>query len=82
MSHIMELHVLIGIAGMAFILTAFLLNLFKMLLQDTSAYCTMNAVGGLLLGYNAYVTNSLPFLILEIVWTISSLFRLYRINRR
>lgn len=77
----MEFHLIIGIAGMIFILIAFLLNLFKMLLQDTSTYCLMNAVGGILLGYNAYVTNSVPFLVLEIVWTISSVFRLYRINK-
>jgi len=72
----MDALLLIGISGMLFILVAFLLNLFNFIIQDSILYCSLNILGSFLLGINAYYMDSLPFLILEIVWFISSFYNL------
>lgn len=63
---------IIGTMGLSLILIAFLLNSFKLLSTDTPLYNLLNVAGGGLLIYYAAELESIPFLILESVWTIFS----------
>ena len=74
--------VIIGIIGMIFLLTAFALNLFKKVTQDSSIYNLFNIVGAGLLAYYAYALNSIPFLILEIIWILFASYKLIFFNKK
>jgi len=77
-----NLYVIVGIIGMIFLLTAFALNLFKKVTQDSSIYNIFNIIGAGLLAYYAYALNSIPFLILEAVWILFALYKLIFFNKR
>jgi hypothetical protein len=59
---------LIGSAGVALLLLAFLLNLFRMLQTDGYAYTLLNLAGASLAGYSSYLIDFMPFVVLEAVW--------------
>ena len=73
---------IIGVIGMIFLLTAFALNLFKKVTQDSLIYNIFNIIGAGLLAYYAYVLNSLPFLILETIWILFAVYKLIFSNKR
>ncbi len=77
-----NLYVIVGIIGMIFLLTAFALNLFKKVTQDSSIYNIFNIIGAGLLAYYAYALNSIPFLILEAVWILFAIYKLIFFNKR
>ena len=67
---------IIGICGMAAILSAFVLDeLGTKVNRDSKIYNTINIIGSSMLTYYAFVINSLPFLILNIVWFIFAVSR-------
>ncbi len=71
---------IIGIVGMAIILVAFILDEFvKSFNQETIRYNLLNIVGSGLLIYYAVTLNSWPFIILNVVWLGTALFKLSRI---
>ena len=72
----------IGIIGMIFLLTAFALNLFKKITQDSLIYNISNIIGAGLLAYYAYALYSIPFLILEIFWILFAIYKLTFLNKR
>jgi len=74
--------VTVGIIGMIFLLTAFALNLFKKVTQDSFIYNIFNIIGAGLLGYYAYALNSIPFLILEIAWISFAIYKLTFFNKK
>ena len=63
-----------GIAGMSIILALFILNETKKLSPETTLYDAANAVGACLLVYYAFTLKSWPFLILNSVWGLFSLY--------
>ena len=63
----------VGIVGAALMLVAFVLLQLKYLKDDDLVYDGINFVGGLLLVAYAHLIGSLPFLILNGVWTLVSL---------
>ena len=77
-----NLAVIIGVIGMIFLLTAFALNLFKKVTQNSSIYNIFNIIGAGLLAYYAYALNSIPFLILEGIWILFALYKLIFFNKR
>jgi len=77
-----NLAIIVGIIGMIFLLTAFALNLFKKVTQDSFIYNIFNIIGAGLLAYYAYALNSIPFLILEIVWILFAVYKLIFSNKR
>lgn len=79
---IINLTLMIGTIGMLFLLTAFVLNLFKKVRQNSAIYNVLNIIGGGLLTYYAYALNSLPFLILEAIWTILAICKLAIISKK
>jgi len=64
---------LAGFVGVAFLLAAFLLNLFKLLRSDGHLYMGLNFVGAGLACYSSYLINFMPFVVLEGVWAVVAL---------
>lgn len=74
--------VIVGAIGMIFLLTAFALNLFKKVTQDSFIYNIFNIIGAGLLAYYAYALNSIPFLILQVIWISFAVYKLISFNKR
>jgi len=58
----------IGTAGVALLLGAFLLNLLKLLRADGYAYTLLNLVGAGLACWSSVMISFMPFVVLEGVW--------------
>ncbi|HDD72594.1 MAG TPA: hypothetical protein ENG00_00720 [Candidatus Aenigmarchaeota archaeon] len=77
-----DITLFIGILGMLLLLIAFVLNLFKKIMQDSATYSAFNAIGSGLLIWYAYALGSIPFLVLEITWTLFAVYKLISIFRK
>ncbi len=75
----LEFPVVIGSAGVALLLLAFFLSLFKFMRQDSKAYMLMNVFGGGLSAYASYLINFMPFVILETTWMLVALVALVKL---
>lgn len=64
----------IATIGVSILLLGFGLNLLKIITADSYLYLSLNFVGALLAGVAALMINFVPFVILESVWVIVSLF--------
>lgn len=60
----------IGSVGVALLLLAFLLNLFRVLRADGSPYMVLNLVGAALACYSSYLIDFMPFVVLEGTWGV------------
>jgi len=69
---------LIGSLGVALLLLAFLLNLFKLLRSDGYPYLLLNLVGAALACYSSYLISFMPFVILEGTWAVVAAVQLAR----
>jgi hypothetical protein len=65
-----NLATVIGSVGVAFLLVAFLLNLAKLLAQDSWPYLALNVVGAALAALSSYLIGFMPFVVLEGTWTL------------
>ena len=63
---------LIGSAGVALLLLAFLLNLFRVMRADGYPYMTLNFAGALLACYSSYLIAFMPFVVLDGVWSAAA----------
>ncbi len=63
----------IGAVGVAILLIAFLLNLFKKISATGLAYILMNIIGAGMACLASWLIHYIPFVILEAVWTLVSL---------
>jgi hypothetical protein len=59
---------IIGFIGVALLLVAFPLNLFRFVRAKGVSYSLLNFVGAALAGYSSYLIAFMPFVILEGVW--------------
>jgi hypothetical protein len=73
---------LIGSAGVALLLVAFLLNLVGRLSADGMPYTLLNLVGAALAGYSSYLIEFMPFVVLEGTWAVVAAVALLRRLRR
>ena len=69
----------VGTAGVALLLGAFLLNLLKLLRADGVPYSILNLLGAGLACYSSYLIDFLPFVVLEGVWAAAAAVALARI---
>jgi hypothetical protein len=69
---------IIGAIGGAIILLAYLLELFRHIDPYNKTFLTANIVGSALLVYYAYLLDSMPFLILNAVWVLGSIYELIK----
>ncbi len=58
--------------GVSLILLAFLGSSFNKISQASLAYWLLNLVGGILATVGAALMESIPFVVLEAVWTVAS----------
>ncbi len=72
----MNFSTIIGSLGVALLLLAFFLNLFKFVKEDNSAYILLNILGAALSGYASFLINYLPFILLEAVWCLVAILAL------
>jgi hypothetical protein len=77
----MSLSTLIGSLGVALLLIAFFLNLFKYTSPDSRYYIILNILGAGLSGYASALIHFMPFVILESVWCLVALLALVRKGR-
>ncbi len=61
---------IVGFLGVAILLLAFFLNLFRRLHADGAIYLGLNLVGAALACWSSYLIGFLPFVLLEGVWAI------------
>lgn len=69
----MDKTTLIGVAGAALVLLAFVMNQLHKWKDDDLVYDLVNLIGGTLLVTYAYLLESYPFLALNGVWALVSL---------
>jgi len=67
---------LIGTLGVGIVLFAYFLNTMKYVPVNGKLFFVLNSVGGALSCYAALLINFWPFVILEAVWTIVSIYGL------
>jgi hypothetical protein len=68
----------LGTVGVSLLLVAFLLILFKKIQVDSVSYILLNMVGAALCGASAYLISFYPFVVLEGVWVLVSLYALFK----
>ena len=61
---------IIGFLGVALLLIAFFLNLFRLLSAESFSYLTLNLVGAALACASSYLIGFLPFVLLEGTWAV------------
>ena len=61
---------MIGSAGVALLLAAFLLNVLKLMRADGYPYAALNFVGAAAACYSSYLIAFMPFVVLEGVWAL------------
>lgn len=69
---------LVGTLGVTLLLIAFAMNLANKLAATSTTYLVLNVVGALLACVSSYMIQFWPFVVLEGVWTISSLVMLLK----
>ena len=70
MSH--EFATLVGSAGVALLLLAFVFNLAKLMRADGYAYMWLNFVGAALACWSSWLIAFMPFVVLEGVWALAA----------
>jgi hypothetical protein len=68
----------LGTAGVSLLLLAFLLILSKKIQVESVSYTLLNMVGAALCGVSAYLISFYPFVVLEGVWVVVSLYALFK----
>lgn len=69
---------LIGSLGVALLLLAFLLNLFRYITQESLVYILLNISGAGLSGYASWLIHYTPFIVLEGCWCLVAIIALVR----
>ena len=69
---------ILATAGVTILLIAFLLQILKVISVESNWYSLMNLVGAALAGISAWMISFMPFVVLESVWVVVSLFNLIK----
>ncbi len=62
----------IATIGVGILLSAFFLNIVGKLRTEDKAYSFLNLLGGLLSAYASWIVDFYPFVILNIIWSITA----------
>ncbi len=68
----------LGTIGVSLLLIAFFLNLFKKLRVEHPAYSLLNIWGAGFCCISAWIIGFYPFVVLEVVWVLVSLYALFK----
>lgn len=74
----MDLPNLLSALGVGLILVAFFLLTFKIVAGDSRIYYTLNLLGGVLATCGAWLIGAMPFVVLEVTWTVVAVIGLYK----
>jgi len=77
----MQYNDIIGSVGVGLILIAYFLNTAKLIPQEGKLYYVLNIVGAAIAAYASYLIQYWPFVILEITWTLVSIYGLMKTMR-
>jgi hypothetical protein len=69
---------ILATAGVSILLIAFLLQILKVISVESNSYSLMNLVGAALAGISAWMISFMPFVVLESVWVVVSIFNLIK----
>ena len=69
----MSISNIIGSTGVALLLIAYFLNLFKFVRQGSTVYGVLNAAGAGLACYASILIGFVPFVVLEGIWAVVAL---------
>lgn len=78
----MSLATLVSTIGVSLLLLAFIGSSSKIIAQQSLAYWLLNLVGGAMATVGAWLIGSVPFVVLEAVWTVASLVGLVKYIRK
>lgn len=69
---------LVGTIGVGLVLLAYFFNTMKMIPENGKLFFVLNVIGGVLSCYAAVLINFLPFVVLEAIWTVVSIYGLIK----
>ena len=72
----------IGTIGVGLVLVAYFLNTLKWIPENGKLFFVLNTIGGALSCYAAVLLDFMPFVILEAIWTIVSVYGLIKTMRQ
>lgn len=64
--------------GVSILLIAFFLNVFGYLDSKSKVYSLLNAVGGIISCYASWLADFYPFVILNLIWSITAILSLLK----
>ncbi|TMI65649.1 MAG: hypothetical protein E6H07_06990 [Bacteroidetes bacterium] len=67
----------IGTLGVGIILLAYFFNTIKMIPENGRLFFVLNTLGGALSCYAAVLIDFIPFVVLEAIWTVVSVYGLF-----
>ncbi len=70
----------IGTVGVGLVVIAYFLNTMSWIPENGKLFFILNTVGGALSCYAALLINFIPFVVLEAIWTIVSLYGLVTVR--
>jgi len=70
-----------GTIGVGLVLLAYFLNTMKWVPENGKLFFMLNTIGGALSCYAAVLINFIPFVALEAIWTIVSVYGLMKVYR-
>ena len=71
----------IGTIGVGLVLLAYFLNTVKWIAENGKFFFILNVIGGALSCYAAVLINFMPFVVLEGIWTLVSIFGFLKTGR-
>jgi hypothetical protein len=77
----MSLAELFGSIGVALLLIAFFMNLFRLTSTDSRGYQAINAIGAGISCYASYLIGFAPFVVLEATWCAVAIVAMLRKRR-
>jgi hypothetical protein len=72
---------LFGSIGVALLLIAFFMNLFRLMSSDSRTYQAINAIGAGISCYASYLIGFAPFVVLEATWCAVAIVAMLRKRR-
>ncbi len=70
---------MIGTVGVSLLLLAFLLNLFKIVSEESLTYIVLNILGAAIACVASVLIEFIPFIVLEVIWVLVGLAGLYKL---
>lgn len=70
-----------GTIGVGLVLLAYFFNTIKMIPDNGKLFFILNVIGGALSCYAAVLINFIPFVVLEAIWTVVSVYGLVKTTK-